>query len=90
MSKWAIVFNDSDGEFWVYPWEHQLDDELRVSEKIKLYKEKAGIELTIGIWEKPDWDAAMSVARALNESRHFHEIDTLRRYAPEEYFGEKI
>ena len=41
MSKWAIVFNDSDGEFWVYPWEHQLDDELRVSEKIKLYKEKA-------------------------------------------------
>jgi hypothetical protein len=70
MSKWAIVFNDSDGEFWVYPWEHQLDDELRVSEKIKLYKEKAGIELTIGVWEKL--------------------TDTLRRYAPEEYFGESM
>jgi hypothetical protein len=32
----------------------------------------------------------MSAARKMNESRHYQEIDTLRTYAPEEYFDEKI
>src|ERR1700757_1809092 len=33
MSKWAIVFNYSDREFWAYPWESSPDDQLKVSEK---------------------------------------------------------
>ena len=61
-----------------------------MSEKIKLYKEKAGVDLAIEIWEAPDWNAAMTAARGMNEFRHFHEIDTLEKYASDEYFGEKI
>ena len=86
MSKWAIVFNHSDGQFWAYPWEPSPDDQLKVSEKKKLFKENAGVELSIEIWEAPDWDEAMTQARKMHESRHFHEIDTLRRYATPEYF----
>jgi hypothetical protein len=86
MSKWAIVFNHSDGQFWAYPWEPSPDDQLKVSEKKKLFKENAGVELSIEIWKAPDWDEAMTQARKMNESRHFHEIDTLRRYATPEYF----
>jgi hypothetical protein len=46
MSKWAIVFNHSDGEFWVYPSPHPLYGELRLGneltalENIKLYQKK--------------------------------------------------
>jgi hypothetical protein len=33
----------------------------------------------------------MQEAEAMNETHHYHKVpDTLRRYVPEEYFGEKI
>ena len=89
MSKWAIVFNHDDHEYSVYPPVHPLDDELRALENIKLYQKKARVELTI--WKAADRDAVMRAATAMNESRHYHEMpDTLSRYLPEEYFGEKI
>jgi len=89
MSKWAIVFNHDDHEYSVYPPVHPLDDELRAMENIKLYQKKARVELTI--WEAADRDAVMRAATAMNESRHYHEMpDTLSRYLPEKYFGEKI
>jgi hypothetical protein len=86
MSKWAIVFNHSDGEFWVYPSPHPLygelplGNELTALENIKLYQKKVRVDLTI--WNAPNWDAAMQAAREMNESRHYQEIDTLERYAP--------
>jgi hypothetical protein len=47
------------------------------------------VKLTI--WEAADRDAVMRAATAMNESHHYHEMpDTLSRYLPEEYFGEKI
>ena len=85
MKKFGIVFNHDEREYSVYP----LHDELRALENIKLYQKKARVELTI--WEAADRDAVMRAATAMNESRHYHEMpDTLSRYLPEEYFGEKI
>ena len=63
-------------------------NELTALENIKLYQKKVRVDLTI--WNAPNWDAAMQAAREMNESRHYQEIDTLERYAPQEYFAETI
>jgi hypothetical protein len=84
MKKFGIVFNHDEREYSVYP----LHDELRALENIKLYQKKARVELSI--WNAAE-DAAMQEAEAMNETHYYHKVpDTLRRYLPEEYLGEKI